>query len=158
MVVFHDQKPFFGRVLSSATTHLLLLHINGSLTSAGESSSGWQGAEEVTSPKKLNLYSSSCQAAGWSKECAGRGRAAPFLPGSLNFSGREDRPTRAPAFLQLITGGQTLTSKPLSHRPTLRTSSASSTPPRPLALARPWRQGLTLAGGCVEGRQQLGGR
>ena len=90
MVVFREQKPFFGRVLSSATTHLLLLHINGSLTSAGESSSGCQGAEEVTSSKNLNLYSSSCQAVGWSRECVGRGRATPFLPGSLNFSGSED--------------------------------------------------------------------
>ena len=160
MVVFQGRKPFFGRVLlSSSGTHLLLLHIDGSLTSAGESSSGSQGAEEFTSPKKLNLYSF-CQAAGWSRECAGRGRAAPFLPGSLSFSGSEDPPTRAPAFLQPITAGQTLTSSnPLSRRPTLRTSSASSTPPRPLAPARPWRQGLTLAlGGCVEGRQQLGGR
>ena len=56
MVVFREQKPFFGRVLSSATTHLLLLHINGSLTSAGESSSGCQGAEEVTSSKNLLTY------------------------------------------------------------------------------------------------------
>ena len=152
-----DENRFFGRVLSSSTFTHLLLHINGSVTSAGESSSGSREGEEVTSSRKtFNLHSPNRQGAGWSKECVGRGRVpAPFLPGSLNFSGSEDLPTRAPAFLQPTTDGQTPTGKPLSHRPTLRTSSASSTP-RP--LARPWRQGLTLAGGCVEGRQQLGGR
>ena len=143
--------------LLSSTFKAHLLHINGSVTSAGESSSGSREGEEVTSSRKtFNLHSPNRQGAGWSKECVGRGRVpAPFLPGSLNFSGSEDLPTRAPAFLQPTTDGQTPTGKPLSHRPTLRTSSASSTP-RP--LARPWRQGLTLAGGCVEGRQQLGGR